>query len=164
MTKKCLLTRLIVLIITLFVCWPVTNLHAQTIDCSSSKTYFRVTKGQVATIACDTMYLLTKSAWLSNVAAKAQYDSTQKLYVKLVKDLEVKHSILDQIIKEDQRHIKSLDSILAEKNNQLKDLQNLSQRAVDNTDHAVKIAKCNRGIAIVSGASAIVLLVVNLLK
>lgn len=131
-------------------------------NCQSDNSLTGLKRGQSYTAPCDSMVVMTKPTY-----ERLRWEDKQKAEIirsfeRSEKLLGQKAILMDSILLRYKSHTDSLNKYLSEKQGQINRLDSLVVRSTENTDKAIKIAKQNQRLAIISGSITVVLLIISI--
>ncbi|MCU0429200.1 MAG: hypothetical protein MUF42_04440 [Cytophagaceae bacterium] len=139
---------------------------APTFDqCQNDSTFFRLVSARpMPVITCDTVFLITKQHRLRLSTEKFRQQEVQNSLKREIDLYKQQATSMQELSNRHKQHVDSLQLYISEKDKQLVEMKALVDRATENTDRCLKLAKRNRRLAIGGGVLSGVLAILLLLK
>lgn len=132
--------------------------------CNDTLFYRFNTNKPLPKFACDTMYLISQGHYQKLFVEKHQDKAIRESLNREIQLYQDQQKNLSDMADRHKQYADSLQVFITEKNMQLDSMTVLANRATQNTDKALKVAKTNRAMSIGSSILSAILLVLVLVK
>jgi hypothetical protein len=133
--------------------------------CDNDTSFFRIVGSRpMPQIQCDTVYLITKSNRQRLTVEQHRYTDINNSLKRELELYKQQSGNYQELVNRHKQHVDSLNTFLLEKDTQLAEMKSLADRATQNTDKALKVAKRNRLLAIGGGVLSAILLILLAVK